>query len=150
MNLSFRWFVGLFFAVTAVFGQVANPDIDTSISPDHPAIRYNEAPVDDPIARLAKRIDKGEVTLGYTPGPLGYLPSLLKNLDINTDSQLLVFSKTSFQAPLISPHAPRALFFNDTTFVGSVQNSDLLELAALDPKQGVVFYTMSRRKDEKP
>jgi hypothetical protein len=154
MHLIFRWFASFAVAVSVIAGQNtgqnAGQDVDMSISPDHPAIRYFKAPVDDPVARLAKRIDKGEVTLDYVPGPLGYLPGLLKNLDIDTNSQLLVFSKTSFQAPLISPHAPRALFFNDTVFVGSVQNSDILELAALDPKQGVVFYTMSRAKDEKP
>ena len=145
MRLILRWSA---FGI-AMASAVASLDVDRYISPAHPAIQYFKAPVDDPIARLAKRIEKGEVKLDFVPGHLGYLPSLLKNLDINTDSQMLVFSKTSFQAPLISPHAPRALFFNDNVMVGSVQSSDLLELAALDPKQGIVFYTMSQ-KNNKP
>ena len=99
---------------------------------------------------MAKRIDKGEVKLDYAPGPLGYLPSLLKNLDINVDSQMLVFSKTSFQAPLISPRSPRALFFNDSAFVGSVKGGEVLELAALDPKEGVVFFTLDVERATKP
>ena len=139
----------------ALFGiamatAIAALDVDYRIAPDNPAIEYLKAPTDDPIARLAKRIDKGEVKLAYIPGPPGYLPSLLKNLDINTDSQLLVFSKTSFQAPLISPRSPRAIFFNDNVSVGSVKGGEVLELAALDPKQGVVFYTLDVQQSARP
>jgi hypothetical protein len=125
-------------------------DVNLRIAPDHPAINYMKTPPDDPVARLAKRIDSGKVKLDYVPGRAGYLPSLLKNLDINVDSQMLVFSKTSFQAPLISPRAPRALFFNDDVAVGSVKNGEVLEFAALDPKQGVIFYTMNVDKMAKP
>jgi hypothetical protein len=150
MKKHFPWFAVFVVAVNAFAGQQSGQDAGVLISPEHPAIEYFKEQPADPIARLAKRIESGEVTLTYSPGPLGYLPSLLKNLDINTDSQLLVFSKTSFQAPKISPHAPRAVFFNDSVFVGSVQHSDLLELAALDPKQGVVFYTMSQEERAKP
>ena len=80
-------------------------DVDLRIPPEHPAIEYFKAPLNDAVTRLAKRIDKGEVKLDYVPGRLGYLPSLLKNLNINADSQMLVFTKTSFQAPLISPRS---------------------------------------------
>jgi hypothetical protein len=125
-------------------------DVDVRIPPEHPAIRYLQTPPDDPVARLSKRIDNGEVKLDYIPGRLGYLPSLLKNLDINADSQMLVFTKTSFQAPLISPRSPRAVFFNDNVSVGSVKGGDVLELAGLDPKQGIVFYTLSVDKTTKP
>src|SRR5262249_24482647 len=45
---------------------------------------------------------------------------------------------------------PRALFFNDTTMVGSVQNGDVLEFASLDPKQGTVFYTLDIDKTDQP
>jgi hypothetical protein len=128
----------------------AGLDVDLRIAPDHPAINYFKTPPDDVVTRLQKRIDKGEVKLDYVPGRLGYLPSLLKNLNINVDSQMLVFSKTSFQAPLISPHAPRAVFFNDSVAVGSVHSGEVLELAALDPKQGVVFYTLNVDKVAKP
>ena len=122
-----------------VVGAGAAIDVDLRIAPDHPAIEYFKAAADDPVARLARRVGSGEVKLDYVPGRLGYLPSLLKNLGIDVDSQMLVFSKTSFQAPLISPRAPRAIFFNDSVSVGSVKGGEVLELAALDPKQGVVF-----------
>jgi hypothetical protein len=120
------------------------------VPPDEPAIQYGDLPVDDPIARLAKQIDSGKVKLEFTPGQLGYLPSLLKNLNVNVDSQVLVFSKTSFQLPKISPWAPRAVFFNDNVAVGSVQGSNVVELAALDPKQGVTFYTFEMKRSERP
>ena len=109
-----------------------------------------KTPPDDPVARLVKRLETGKAKLDYVPGRAGYLPSLLKNLDVNVDSQMLVFSKTSFQAPLISPRAPRALFFNDNVAVGSVKNGEVLELASLDPKQGVIFYTLNVEKVAKP
>jgi len=66
------------------------------------------ASLNDPVALLAKAIDRGEVTLDYSADRWGYLPSLLKHLDINIDSQVLVFSKTSFQLSKISRQTPRA------------------------------------------
>lgn len=116
---------------------------------DDPAINYEDAPVDDPIARLEKRLESGQAKLEYSD-EYGYLPSVLKNLDIHIDSQLLVFSKTSFQQPKIAPWSPRALYFNDNVAVGSVQHGDVLEFAALDPKQGVNFYTMDVKQVPKP
>jgi hypothetical protein len=76
--------------------------------------------------------------------------SLLDRLGVNIDSQVLVFSKTSFQQRLISPRSPRAVFFNDKVAVGSVQGGDVLELMSLDPIQGFMFYTLGARKSETP
>ena len=121
---------------------------------DHPAIDYSNAllqhPVDDPVARLQRRIDGGEVKLAFDPNHGGYLPALLKALQMNADSQVLVFSKTSFQSPKISPKAPRALYFNDTVQMGFVHGSDVMEFAALDPQQGVIFYTLDNKNESKP
>ncbi len=123
---------------------------DIAILPNgHPAIQYAQQPPDDAVAHLAKRVESGEVKLDYDPR-WGYLPALLKQFGLNTDSQILVFSKTSFQAAKISPRAPRALYFDDDVAVGSVQDGDVLELAALDPKQGVNFYTLDVEKTDKP
>jgi hypothetical protein len=123
---------------------------ENSILPaDHPAIQYFEAPVTDSAARLNEQIANGTAELEFD-NAFGYLPSLLKHLGVNADSQMLVFSKTSFQAARISPRTPRAIFFNDTVTVGHVQDSDVLELAALDPKQGYVFYTFENLKSAKP
>ena len=117
---------------------------------DHPGIQYPTAAPDDAITRLQKKMDSGQVKLQFD-AKFGYLPSsLLKNLGINIDSQMLVFSKTSFQAPKISPKKPRALHFNDNVAVGFVPDGDLMEFAATDPKQGVVFYTLEREKTDQP
>jgi hypothetical protein len=130
----------------AVWGSV---DELTWVPVDHPAIKY-WGDADDPVARLEKRLQAGTAHLDYSADGRGYLTSLLKNLDINPDSQMLVFSKTSFQAARISPNSPRALYFNDNVAVGFVQRGDVLELAALDPKQGEMFYTLDVQKTAKP
>jgi hypothetical protein len=118
----------------------------SNLAPTHPAINYFDGELNDPVARLAKRIAAGEIKLDFREG-LGYLPSLLDRLGINADSQALVFSKTSFQATRISPRNPRAIYFNDDVAVGWVRGSDTMEVAAVDPKQGVVFYALDRRAD---
>jgi len=105
--------------------------------------------LNDPVSRLNRRLERGEVSLEYRPGA-GYLQSLLDRLEVNVDSQILVFSKTSFQQQLISPRTPRAIFFNDKVAVGSVQGGDVLELLSLDPIQGAVFYTLNARPSEAP
>jgi hypothetical protein len=103
----------------------------------------------DPITRLAGQLERGEVTLEYREGE-GYLRDLLKALDINVDSQTLVFSKTSFQQAIINPRNPRAVYFNDEVSVGTVPGGDVHELLALEPGQGMVFYSMSARKTDRP
>jgi hypothetical protein len=104
---------------------------------------------DDPVARLQKQLDKGETTLEYRPG-WGYLPSLLEHLGVNIDSQVLVFSKTSFQSDLIGPKAPRALYFNDSVYIGYVQKGPVLEFIGVDPAQHINFYTLDVEKTDKP
>jgi hypothetical protein len=116
---------------------------------DDDAIRYTSGPVDDPVNTLQQRIDKGEVKLAYD-GPMGYLRSVLEALNVSTTSQVLVFSKTSFQAPRIGPPTPRALYFKDNVEVGFVRTGDVLEFAALDSKQGVHFYTLDQEQAERP
>ena len=116
---------------------------------DHPAIQYGAASTQDPVARLEQQLEAGTAKLDYSAKD-GYLPSLLKHLGINPDSQMLVFSKTSFQAPKISPKRPRALYFNDNAAVGFVPAGDVMELISVDPKQGVIFYTLDIEKTDKP
>lgn len=116
---------------------------------DHPAIQYETRPVDDPVARLQKRVDAGQVKLEFREGQ-GYLKSVLDALAMHPESQVLVFSKTSFQAPRIVPNLPRAIYFDDDVSVGWVRGGDVLEFAAVDPKQGVIFYTLDQQAVEKP
>ncbi|HWC95588.1 MAG TPA: hypothetical protein VG456_02530 [Candidatus Sulfopaludibacter sp.] len=105
-----------------------------------------EAPLRDPVSQfIATRPE-----LAYRPGPLGYLPALLAALRINPDTQALVFSKTSFQSQKISPRNPRAVYFSDNVAVGYVPGGDVLEMASLDPRQGIVFYTLDARRSDAP
>ena len=75
---------------------------------------------------------------------------MLKALNVPISSQVLVFSKTSFQAPRISPRMARSLYFTDDVYVGWVPGGDVLEFAAVDPQQGVMFYTMDQDSGPKP
>jgi len=106
-------------------------------------VRADTAATRDPIARLQARLDAGTLTLAHD-SVLGYLPALLKALDIPTSSQMFVFSRTSLQTDRITPWSPRALYFNDDVYVGYVLESPILEIGAVDPVKGGVFYTLSQ------
>jgi hypothetical protein len=111
---------------------------------NHPAIAYQTRPVTDPVARLDQRLARGDVALAADSGS-GYLRAVLEALQVPAESQLLVYSKTSFQAPRIGPDNPRAIYFSDTVSVGWVRGGDVLEFAAHDPSQGTIFYTLDQR-----
>lgn len=80
----------------------------------------------------------------------GWLASLLRELQVPISSQGLVFSKTSFQANRISPRAPRAVYFNDDLYIGWVQGGSVIEIASIDPRNGLVFYALPQHKAEHP
>ena len=106
-------------------------------------------PPSDALTRLASQLERGETTLEYKEG-VGYLPSLLDKLEVNIDSQTLVFSKTSLQQAIINPNNPRALYFNDEVSVGHVPGGEVFELVALEPVHGLVFYTLDTKKSVSP
>jgi hypothetical protein len=112
-------------------------------------ISYSRAPHDDPAAQLGKRLEQAASRLPYSPGH-GYLAAVLRELGISEKSQVLVFSKTSFQRSCIGPKRPRALYFNDDSYVGWVQEGEVLEVASLAPRLGIVFYTLGQKQDEPP
>jgi hypothetical protein len=112
-------------------------------------IDYLKAPTDDPVTRLERRIDQGAAVLKFDERH-GWLPSLLAELGVPVDSQVLVFSKTSFQRTKISPATPRALYFNDETYVGFVQRGDVVEISTTDPSLGGVFYTVEQKPGVRP
>jgi hypothetical protein len=116
---------------------------------DDEAINYLKSPSNDPISKLQRDVESGAVKLKYDPKH-GYLPSVLKSLGIPISSQVLVFSKTSFQHTHISPQNPRALYFNDHTYIGWVQGGDYLEISTTDPQLGGVFYLLPQVPDAKP
>ena len=115
---------------------------------DNQAIQYATRPTDDPITRLQARIQSGDVKLRFDDEH-GYLSSVLEALDVPVQSQILVYSKTSFQAPSISPRMPRALYFNDDVSVGFVRGATLSKCIG-DPRQGVMFYTIDQEKRPTP
>ena len=108
-------------------------------SRDHPAIQYSDMPGDNRVTRLAQRLRDGSLTFSYDP-VRGYLSGLLDGLGLSTASQVLVFSETSFQAPRINVANPRAVFFDDTVYVGWVRGGDILEVAVHDPQQGIQLF----------
>lgn len=114
-----------------------------------PAIDYANAPLADPVSSLARALDEGRTSLAFD-ARTGYLPSVLERLHISVDSQVLVYSQTSLQAPIINRNNPRALYFNDDVAVGWVRGGPVLEFASQDPRQGVVFYRLDQQSSPKP
>ncbi len=89
---------------------------------------------DDPVSRLNQRLDDGQASLEFN-AKWGYLRSLLDALKIPVSSQLLVFSKTSAQFRWINPRNPRAIYFNDDTYVGWVPGVRILAKRVRIPKE---------------
>jgi hypothetical protein len=133
----------LFAWLSSLVAVTAGQRLPAALLRTHPAVSYERAPVTNAVSQLNARLRAGEVTL-ESKGPSGYLESLLKVLHIPVESQVLVFSKTSFQAPRINPKNPRAIFFNDTVSVGWVRGGPVLEVIAQDAKQGSIFYTLEQ------
>ncbi len=111
---------------------------------------YGQQPVDyfgphvnDAVQRLQKRIDREQVTLS-TELKRGYLTSVLDQLELSQASQMLVFSKTALNPKLVSPQTPRAIYFNDETYVGWVPGAAALEIASIDPDKGWMFYKLTQ------
>jgi hypothetical protein len=113
-------------------------------------IFYRSGEINDPVAKLQKQIEQGKAKVVYDEKDHGYLKSVLKLLDVPVSSQTLVFSKTSFQYPKISPDHPRALYFNDDVYVGSVHEGKEIEIVSFDARQGAIFYLLHEQKAEKP
>jgi hypothetical protein len=143
----------LLLAATVVFGSglllQATERRDVFVqSRNVPAINYDRGPADNPVSRLNQQLESGATTMAFDE-TTGYLRPVLEALKIPLESQVLVFSQTSFQAPLINVRNPRALYFNDTTAVGFVRGGHVLEVAVQDPRQGTVFYTVDQGNRER-
>jgi hypothetical protein len=134
---------------TAVWGA---PATALRYDTDYPTIGYSSFASDNAIAHLQSRLDRGEVRLRFE-SPRGYLDSLLKALHIDPSSQTLVYSKTSLQVDAISAATPRAVYFNDDTYVAWVQGDStidrMIEVVTVDAKLGAVFYTLPNHKADR-
>ena len=112
-------------------------------SDEHPAIDYAGRRSDDAMALLMRRIAESKTSLQRDDAS-GYLTSLLAALKVSQDSQMLVFSKTSLQRQFISPQTPRAIFFSDEVVVAHTRGAPLIEVAAQDPRLGMVYYVVDQ------
>lgn len=147
--IKFRIFHSLNFLLSLLVCSQLGAQTDSPYEREYPVMQYGSASLQDSITALQAQLDQAAVSLNYS-SERGYLDSLLQALDIDQRSQLLVFSRTSLQQHLISPQNPRAIYFNDNTYVAWVQGSNSLEVAAMDPNLGPVFYTLSQTEIEKP
>ena len=128
--------LGLMAAIPAIAFAAQQSRYDV----EYPTIGYERGVPADSIARLQQQVAAGDTQLRYT-GESGYLTSLLEALDIDVSSQTLVFSKTSLQVATIAPDTPRAIYFNDDTYVAYVQGG-VIEVVTVDPNLGLGFYTL--------
>ncbi len=116
---------------------------------DEEPISYSKKEGSSAIARLQKGIDSGEVKLKWD-SEHGYLPAVLKALDIPQSSQLLVFSKTSLQRKLITRREPRAIYFNDDVYIGYIPGAPMIEISAVDPENGGMFFDLEQTAAFRP
>ena len=147
-------FAKLYIGLLAALLTLALPAIGLALrqsteDSEDSAIQYTKVAPNDVIADLQKKIDAGTVKLDHNSRN-GYLQGVLRQLKAPSASQILVFSKTSFQRQLISPDSPRALYYNDRSYIGWVPGAPYLEIATIDPQLGTVFYILDQRPSAKP
>ncbi len=134
---------------TPAFSQIAVKNQGYIPYSDAP-IFYRSDDINDPVAKLQKQLEQGQAKLVYDEKDHGYLKSVLTLLDVPVSSQTLVFSKTSFQYPRITPDHPRALYYNDDVYVGAVHEGKEIEIVSFDARQGAIFYLLHEQKADKP
>jgi hypothetical protein len=127
--------------ISAAAGQPA-PQFP-GVLDEHPAIQYASRPTRDRVSALNDRISSGAIALQFQERG-GYLTSVLDALGVPAASQVLVLSRTGIQRAVTGPHNPRALFFDEAVVVGYIPGARWIEVAAQDPEQGVVFYTIEQ------
>ncbi|WP_395742403.1 hypothetical protein [Prosthecobacter sp.] len=113
-----------------------------------PPHSYLEWKPKDRFAELQEKARKGELKLDTT-NDKAFLTSLLEALNIPVSSQILVFSASSLQSEIINPRNPRALYFNEDTYLGWVPGG-LVEIIAADPEMGPMFYVFDRLRPGGP
>jgi len=121
-------------------------DPGTESDIEYGIMRYSSTARTDQIATL----NTGNASELKFHAERGYLDTLLESLQISPASQVLVFSRTSLNVANITPKTPRAIYFNDTTYVAMVPGSGVLEIASMDPHLGPVFYTLEQNAQTTP
>ncbi|MBM3993276.1 MAG: hypothetical protein FJ303_03840 [Planctomycetes bacterium] len=128
---------------------VVSPVVTASDDFERTPVRYSQATPCNSVSRLQAKLDSGKLKLTYHKEH-GYLPAVLTALNVPTSSQTLVFSKTSLQRSRIAPKSPRAIYFSDDMYVGFCQAGQVVEISAVDPKLGAVFYTLDQHETDRP
>jgi hypothetical protein len=116
---------------------------------DAPPISYRERADRNAISRFGEQLAAGTLQL-QADETSWHLRSALQELKVPISSQVLVFSKTSLQRHKIDPATPRAIYFSDDLYIGFCQNSPVLEISAVDPELGTVFYTLEMEDEAHP
>ncbi len=104
-------------------------------------IRYEEPARQDAVVHLTNALASGAAEVSWDE-QRGWLPAILERFDAPASSQVLVFSKTSFQRDFISPEVPRALYFSDEVYIGWIPGAPVMEITTIDPLQGPTFYVV--------
>ncbi len=105
--------------------------------------RAAEPVVPDAVSALRGDIETGRRTLSFDER-LGYLPAVLRTLNIPVESQALVFSKSSLHRQIVGPDNPRAIYFNSRVYVAYIPGSPQLEFAAIAPGGEPQFHTLEQ------
>jgi hypothetical protein len=105
------------------------------------AMKHNPS---DRCSQLIKKVEQREISLDTSSQPQ-FTRSLLKTLSIPISSQLLVYSGTASQGNRVNPENPRAIYFNDETYVGVVPGG-FVEMLGVDPQYGAVLYSFESLK----
>lgn len=121
------------------------PALRAQTTPDYELapIEYSARAASNRITAFQARLDVARDAGPAAAGP-ELLRRLLEALDVPMESQVLVFSRTSLQRSHISPENPRAVYFNDDVYLGTVPGG-LIEVAVTDPELGLVFYKLDPR-----
>lgn len=136
MNMNDRWWSLICLLAAAAGLPAVARDLEQY---EQPPINYSATPPNDAIAPLRARLASGD--LKFAGNDRQVLHSLLRELQIPIESQVVVFSKTSLQRQRIRPEHPRAIYFSDTCYVGWVPGG-LMEVTAMDPVMGPIFYAL--------
>ena len=137
-----QWISVFLLCTVAAWGQTKKP-------------RFSEAPHNywqrtprDAFSMFAARLKAGQVKLDNRSEKV-FVQSLLRSLDLSPASQMLVFSTTSLQLSRISVRNPRALYFNDHTYIGYVPSGQI-EVISMDPDMGAVFHIFNIPRTSAP
>jgi len=110
---------------------------------------YWSKPLQDRFTKLKTEVEAGRLVLDGAGGEKAFLLSVLKALEVPVSSQMLVFSTTSLQLRLITPENPRALYFNEDTYIGYIPGGKL-EVVSIDPALGGIFYITDVPRGNEP